>query len=232
MSGVLKRIVAPFAEAPVLDAAWDHAQWARALPVNISEFRPEGSDHRPRIQVRLLWNSFNIYGIFRVEDRYVRSVHTRYGDPVYRDSCVEFFVAPRTRPNNPDGGYFNFEWNAGGALLASHVTDPSRIPTRELRAAAPLSAEEARQVLVRSSLPRTVDPEIAEPLTWTLAFSVSFALLERYAGPLDVCAGSLWRCNFYKCADATSHPHWASWTALPERNFHLPDCFGELLLLE
>jgi len=41
-------------------------------------------------------------GLFRVEDRYVRSVHTRFGEPVYLDSCVEIFLQPR-----PDRGYLN-----------------------------------------------------------------------------------------------------------------------------
>jgi len=66
---------------------------------------------------------------------------------VYRDSCVELFLEP------PGGhGYWNFEWNAGGALLASQVTDPARTP-QGLRAAAPLSAADAEAIRVRASLP-------------------------------------------------------------------------------
>jgi hypothetical protein len=30
----------------------------------------------------------------------------------------------------------------------------------------------------------------------------------------------------YKCADQTSHPHWAAWSAVNTLNFHVPDCFG------
>jgi len=45
-------------------------------------------------------------------------------DPVYKDSCVEFFVKPK-----PDKGYFNFEFIAVGTLLCSYITDPER--TRE-----------------------------------------------------------------------------------------------------
>ncbi|MEW6117215.1 MAG: carbohydrate-binding family 9-like protein, partial [Nitrospirota bacterium] len=37
-----------------------------------------------------------------------------------------------------------------------------------------------------------------------------------------------WRANFYKCGDATSHPHWASWAPVEALNFHLPHCFGTI----
>jgi hypothetical protein len=55
-------------------------------------------------------------------------------------------------------------------------------------------------------------------------------VLERYVGPLAPLAGQVWRGNFYKCGDRTSHPHWAAWSPVDELNFHLPRCFGALRL--
>jgi hypothetical protein len=92
----------------------------------------------------------------------------------------------------------------------------------------PLGEEEGRRVLVRSSQPRTLDPEIAAPLEWQLAFFIPTALVERFVGELGPLPGQTWRANLYKCGDKTSHPHWASWSPLDERNFHLPRCFGTL----
>jgi hypothetical protein len=137
---------------------------------------------------------------------------------------VEFFVAPR-----PGVGYFHFEFNAGGAMLAGFVTDPTRTPGGGIRGAVLLDDDETRLVTMFSSLPSVIDPEISEPTVWSLAFAVPFALLERRAGPLPLGEGAVWRGNFFKCADDSSHPHWASWTELPARNFHLPECFGELV---
>jgi hypothetical protein len=85
-------------------------------------------------------------------------------------------------------------------------------------------------VEIRSSLPRRVEPEVAEPLTWQLAFWIPRGVLERYVGGLGPLAGQVWRANAYKCGDLTSHPHWASWAPLDGRNFHLPHCFGSLRL--
>ncbi|MDE6137165.1 MAG: hypothetical protein K2F97_06800, partial [Muribaculaceae bacterium] len=40
------------------------------------------------------------------------------------------------------------------------------------------------------------------------------------------------RGNFYKCASATSQPHYLSWNPIdtPEPDFHRPEFFGKLIL--
>ncbi|HEX2965957.1 MAG TPA: carbohydrate-binding family 9-like protein, partial [Syntrophorhabdaceae bacterium] len=63
---------------------------------------------------------------------------------------------------------------------------------------------------------------------WTIEFSVPFALFEYYIGKLEKEKRREWRGNFYKCGDKTSHPHWASWASLTDRNFHAPWDFGIL----
>jgi hypothetical protein len=199
---------------------WDDPAWAAAETLEIFCFRPEGSDHRPRTRARLGWDEEGLFGLFRVEDRYVRSVHTRFGDPVYEDSCVEIFLQPK-----PGRGYLNFEMNAGGALLASHITDHRR--THDGFAVfTKLTAEDGRQVAVHSSLPSIVEPEVEAD--WQLAFAIPNRLLEKYVGPIGPMAGQEWRANLYKCGDGTSHPHWASWSPVDALNFHLPHCFGTL----
>jgi len=211
------------APRPPLSAEWDDPAWADRPPLEIASFRPEGSDHRPRTRARLAYDEGGLASLFRVEDRYVRSVHTRFGEPVYRDSCVEIFLQPK-----PERGYLNFEMNAGGALLASHITDHRRTPDG-FAAFTRLTEEDGRLVGVRSSLPRVVDPEVDGPLDWELAFFVPFPLLEKYVGPIGSLAGQRWRANLYKCGDGTSHPHWASWSPVDALNFHLPRCFGTLV---
>jgi hypothetical protein len=207
---------------PRLDAAWDDPAWAKATPLEIAHFRPEGSDHRPRTSARLLHDGESLRGIFRVEDRYVVCTHTGFQDPVYEDSCVEIFLQPKA-----GAGYLNFEFGAGGALLASHVTDHRKGPGG-LAAFTRLTPEEGRRVAVRSSLPPVVLPEIGEPVTWELSFALPLDVLEGHLGPLGPLTGQSWRANLFKCADRSSHPHWASWQPLVARNFHLPDCFGVL----
>lgn len=213
-------------ERPRLEAGWDDPAWAQVEALELAHFRPEGSDHRPRTRARLQYAADGLHGIFRVEDRYVRSVHERFGDPVHEDSCVEIFLLPR-----PGRGYLNFEWNCGGTLQASHVTDHRRVPGG-FAAFTPLREPEGRRVRARSSLPPRLDPEVEAPLEWQLAFFIPTALVEGYVGELGPLAGQEWRANLYKCGYKTSHPHWASWAPLEARNFHLPHCFGTLTFEE
>jgi hypothetical protein len=210
---------------PPLDAGWDDPAWSGAQTLDIDRFRPEGSGYRPRTRARLQYDSDGLCGLFRVEDAHVRSVHTRFGEPVYQDSCVEIFLQPKA-----GRGYLNFEMNAGGTLLASHVTDHRRTP-EGFAAFTRLTEEDGRQVAVRSSLPPVVEPEIEGPVDWQLAFSIPVTLLEKYVGPIGPLAGQDWRANLYKCGDRTSHPHWASWSPVDTLNFHLPHCFGTLRFL-
>ena len=215
-------IVRSAAIKPDLAGCWDGPAWAQADILELLHFRPEGGDHQPTTSVRLLYDSSGIFGIFRVEDRYVRSIHTKYLSPVYKDSCVEFFIKPKQ-----DKGYFNFECNCGGALFCSYIIDPIRT-TEGFRNFVKLSEEDGKQVRIYHSMPDIVEPEIAEPATWLLEFFIPFSLLEKYVGPLGNVRGQSWQANFYKCGDETSHPHWVSWKELPEKNFHLPECFGTL----
>jgi hypothetical protein len=207
---------------PRLEQGGSDPPWAGAETLEIAHFRPEGSDHRPHVRASLLHAEEGLSGLFRVEDRYVRSRYTHFGDPVYEDSCVEIFLQPK-----PDRGYLNFEMNAGGALLASHVTDHRRTPDG-FTAFTRLPEEDGRRVEVRSSLPPVVDPEVDGPLDWELAFFIPTALLEKHVGPIGPLGGQSWRANLYKCGDRTSHPHWASWSPVDALNFHLPHCFGTL----
>lgn len=199
---------------------WNDSVWTGAEVAEISQFRPESSKHRPRTSVRLLHDNEAIYGMFEVQDQFVRSTRTAYQSEVWKDSCVEFFAQPR-----PGHGYFNFEFNCGGAFLCCHITNPERTPSG-FREYTRLPERIGSLIRVRSSLPSRIDPEIADPVTWTLQFSIPLAVFEQYPGPLGALNGQTWRGNFFKCAEEVSHPHWASWSPVDEFNFHLPRCFG------
>ncbi len=205
---------------PALKGEWHGEAWAQADTLQISHFRPEGSDHRPRTLARLLWDERGLHGIFQVQDRYVRCVHTGYMAPTYLDSCVEIFIQPKA-----DKGYLNFEFNCGGSLLCFYIVDPTRVPGG-FQDFTPLPESDGRQVSIYHSMPARVEPEIAEPTEWYLEFSIPFSVLEKWVGPLGPVGGQEWRANLYKCGDESSHPHWASWAPLDETNFHLPRCFG------
>ena len=205
---------------PPLDGVWTGPAWEKAPVINIAHFHERSSGHRPVTQAKLLYDEAGIYVIFRVEDCYVRSVETKRNGAICRDSCVEFFVEPVA-----GRGYFNFEINAGGTLLIHYNAqsdtiryDPVELDERRLDA-----------VKIHHSLPAIIEPEITVPQTWVLEFYAPYRLFESFVGSVPFGPGVIWRGNFYKCGDSTSHPHWAMWNNMPGRlSFHKPEFFAPL----
>ena len=188
----------------------------------MQEVRVESSDHHPEIQFALLHDTRNLYLRFDVNDQYVKALQSGFHAPVHKDSCVEFFVRPKA-----NRGYFNFEVNAGGTLLLSYIENWTRTKTGFEKYTL-VKTDLCRKVEIFSSLPHTIDPEITTPVQWHIALKIPLSVLEAYIGNIFCEPGEVWRGNFYKCADETSHPHWVSWSPVKELNFHAPECFGEL----
>lgn len=213
----------PTFKRPEFKGLWDGEVWLKAPELEVSHFRPESSDHRPLTRTKLLYSPEGLYGLFCVNDRYIRCVHRRFLDPVYKDSCVEIFIQPTGVK-----GYFNFEFNCGGTLLASYIENPTR--TRSgFKKCWRLKKQDGRQITIYHSLPSLIEPERKIPATWYLEFFIPFSLIEKYVGhTLDIHPGVVWRANLFKCADDTSHPHWAAWSAVDDHDFHLPHCFGKI----
>jgi hypothetical protein len=201
------------------DACREHVHWKYAACAGINSFRWTDSGHRPETRVRLLWSDTHLAVRFDVSDRYVRSVAERFQDPVCQDSCVELFVAPGTA----DCGYFNVEINAGGTMLLGYGDQ------RHDRQ--PVSEPDAAAIVVSHSLPQRTEPEITVPCQWSIEYHVPFSLFADYAAAPAPGTGTVWKGNFYKCGDHTSHPHWGSWAPVetPAPDFHRPEFFAPLI---
>lgn len=199
--------------------------FSKAEEGRIGCVRPESSDAIPEVRFFVLHDGASLYVHFDVRnDRVVKVTHVGYLADVWKDSCCEFFVKPKA-----DKGYFNFEMNAGGSLLLSYVEDSSRSPAGNLKKCTKVPKEWGGHIEILHSLPERVDPETAEHTHWELSYKVPIALLEHYVGSIAQ-TEKLWHANFYTCGDELSKPRWMTWSPVPVLNFHLPDCFGELLL--
>jgi hypothetical protein len=199
---------------------WDIAPWNAIDAVPVSNFMGTRPEHFPQTLVKVAYDTEAIYVKFRVEDRYVKAVHKKNQDPVYKDSCVEFFFTPGTDVGK---GYFNLEMNCGGTMLFHHQVVPRK-------GAVPIAETDIREIEVATSLPQIVDPELSEATTWIVSYRIPFSILKKYHDFENPAPGTIWRANFYKCADETSHPHWLTWAPvkLPKPDFHRPEFFGEL----
>lgn len=192
--------------------------------LRIQHWYPNECVHRPDTAVHIGYGEDGIALRYRVRDADVVCRYARYLEPVYKDSCVEFFVRPTDAP-----GYFNFEFNALGALLASYIEDPTRTADGFVKFTR-LAPEVGEKVAVTSSWNGAVGVVDAGPVEWTLDALIPWTVLGAYCaieGPPD--PGSEWRGNFYKCGDETPHPHWGAWSDVGEKlDFHQPGQFGRL----
>ncbi len=216
MSYEVKRARASFK----LEDNWGQGQWAKTDKLELANFMGRRPEHFPDTQVKLLYDDDCIYVFFRVRDQYVRAVAETYHDSVCQDSCVEFFF---TCAQDITQGYFNLEANCGGTVLFHHQTARGKNQQQ-------VAIKDCQRIKIISSLPKQIDPEIAEPTVWTVKYALALDILTKYARVERPSPGVAWKANFYKCADKTSHPHWLTWNPVdrPSPDFHVPQYFGTI----
>jgi len=204
-----------------INSIWDKNPWNDIAALYLDNFMGDKPDHWPGVSAKVGYDDDAIYVIFNVDDQFVRCVVDEYQGPVYTDSCVEFFFVPG---NDISNGYFNLEVNCGGTALfqfqKERGTGRVRIPESEFN-----------KIDLAASMPRIVEPEITDPVTWTIEYRIPIEILTQYTKVIHPASGVEWKANFYKIGDRTSHPHWLTWSFVdhPTPDFHRPESFGTLI---
>ena len=203
-----------------IDGNLNKPQWEKVETIDITNFMGQVPEFCPVAKAMMMYDDENLYLIFQVQDRFVRCITYEYNGPVWEDSCVEFFFSP---DSSLPLLYFNLEINCGGTPLMRY----NLIPRKEFTT---LAIEDIKTIEISHSLPELIDPEIAEPVTWTMEYRIPISLLEKYSGVTHPESGISWRANFYKVAENSSNPHYMTWSVVdnPVPDFHLPQFFGLL----
>lgn len=203
----------------IIDGNWDKREWKKVREISISNYMGEVPAFRPVAKSKMMYDNENLYLIFRVEDRHVRIQTEKFNGPVSGDACVEFFFSPDSEyPLR----YFNLEINAGGTALMAYHLDGVRNN---------LSEKDFGIVQIAHTLPRKLDKEISEPVTWIIECKIPLELLKKYANITEPKKGVSWKANFYKTSSRSSNPHYITWSVVdnPKPQFHLPQFFGTLI---
>ena len=205
---------------PKLAGDWDGPIWGGVEGLELNNYMGDEPVHRPKTEAKVLYDDEFIYVIFRVADEFVRAVAKGFHGRVYEDSCVEFFFAPA---EDTVRGYFNVETNCGGAILFHF----QKIPRVDF---VPVAEDDCRRVEIYHSEAEIVEPEKQDPTLWFIEYRLPIDILEKFRTVEKPGPGVVWRANFFKCGDKTSHPHWLTWSKiyLPEPDFHQPAFFGTL----
>lgn len=171
--------------------------------------------YRPAVHFKIAHTVAGILLSFDVREKHVKAVYRNTNDPVYKDSCVEFFLSF-------DGSnYYNLEFNCLGTALAGY--GPVQKTARKR-----LSPETIGQVRRYCSLTAEA-VETGDATEWRLLLHIPFAVFE--AHEIDTLSGVRCTGNFYKCGDNLPEPHFVAWNHInsPIPDFHLPQYFGKLI---
>ncbi|MBU0476029.1 MAG: carbohydrate-binding family 9-like protein [Bacteroidetes bacterium] len=186
----------------------------------LNNFMGDFPTHFPKAKFKLSYNEKSLLLRFDLQDNFVIANSENHFDNVWEDSCVELFFTPST--NNEDG-YFNLEINCCGKVYFQHQKSKRNQVKR-------MDINDIDKLNVKSSFSGSIKEEIVKPTNWFIECEIPFDILAKYSRIELPSIGVEWRANLYKCADASSHPHWLTWNKIdfPEPNFHLPEFFGEL----
>ena len=149
----------------------------------------------------------HIFLKFYVTEGAVLARFTKPNSLVYKDSCVEFFIAF----NNEDS-YYNLEFNCLGTAYVGYGGSTSR----EVAAVSIVEEIESNSLLYSAE----------GKVKWELTLKIPVSVFYHHTIP-HLLQGNA-KCNFFKCGDDTPVPHYLCWNNITseEPNFHLPQYFG------
>ncbi len=150
---------------------------------------------------------------FYVSEKFARAIYSNPNEPVYKDSCVEFFISFEDEEE-----YYNFEFNCAGTCLLGFGKE---------RADRKLLSKEIISLIGHQALlkpARSPDANIG----WELTIKIPFKVF--YYHNINTLAGKRCRVNFFKCGDELPEPHFLVWNNIKtnQPDFHVPAFFGSM----
>ncbi|MBO4326102.1 MAG: carbohydrate-binding family 9-like protein [Clostridia bacterium] len=167
-------------------------------------------------RAELCYDDEAFYVRMRAYETSVIANRRNFGDPVCRDSCLEFFFAPVPG----DNAYFNFELNPLATMYVGFSPAGTRADSRLI-----------------------TDPDISDNSFfsassssgagfWEVSYRIPYSFIRLFAPAFKTPEpGDVLRCNFYTCCDDAPEPYYTVWHRVdaPAPDFHRPESFGALV---
>lgn len=168
--------------------------------------------YKPEVHFSIAYDHNALYLRYVVKERTVQAACGRTNEPVYQDSCVEFFIS-----FDEGATYYNFEFNCIGTVLAGYGRGKT---DRQWLSEDMLDCISTQSIIQREGKDRM--PQ------WELTVVLPLKVFTFHN--LDSLQGQQARANFYKCGDHLPEPHFLAWSNIESDNpdFHLPQFFGTL----
>ncbi|MBW3545112.1 MAG: hypothetical protein KY428_05825 [Bacteroidetes bacterium] len=215
----MKQLEVPFLQnldsSTPIEKIADSLNGLQKYAIDMAPWRDFG--YKPEVSFALAHSNDCLFLKFFVTESFLRATYCNTNDPVYKDSCVEFFIA-----FNGEAEYYNFEFNCLGTCLAGYGTMQNN--RRLLPEAVIANIKSLATIKRENTNTKTL-------FSWQLSLLIPIKTFCMHAlTGLKEAKSSV---NFFKCGDDLPNPHYLSWNAIEatEPNFHLPQFFGEMDLL-
>jgi len=196
-----------------ISAIMDKAERASINCINWPEY-----SYKPNVEFSMVYSESNIFIKYWVEEDCYAAIASEDGGPVWKDSCVEFFVSPDNNSN-----YYNFEFSCIGKCLLAYGS------SRHDRVAADKAAFE--NIFRKSTLGDKPFEEKKEKVKWNIFVAISSKAFFKHDN-LKFDKGII-RANLYKCGDGLSKPHYLTWSPIKadKPDYHRPEFFNEIFFV-
>lgn len=169
--------------------------------------------YKPEVYFTIAHHNDCIFIKFFVSENATRALYKKPNDPVYKDSCVEFFIAL-----NDEKEYYNFEFNSIGTCLlgfGSEKTNRRLLP---------------EEIIAKIRHYETMTNGDTEKnwVNWELTLMIPTEVFIYHENVF--LRGMTCRANFFKCGDELPEPHFLTWSNIKAEtpDFHLPEFLGTM----
>lgn len=190
--------------------------WSETDTIKISDYLWMKNNYCPEVWIKGAYSKDYLFLHFIVMEEKIRASFTKTGDPVFKDSCVEFFINPFPAYQEE---YFNLELNPLGTIKMGYGIK---------RVRKYLVDEDLNDMKVFSTVKQPVKGKYGSD-RWELKTAIPINIIEIFCGRSF--AGTEAIGNFYKCGDDTEFRHYGVWNLIdsPKPDFHLPEFFGRIV---
>ena len=167
-------------------------------------------------RAELSYDDTALYVRMRAYETELIATRRAFGEPVCRDSCLEFFFAPEPHKN----AYFNFEVNPLATMYVGFSPAGTRADSRLL------TDPDIRDNSFFSASARRIAGG------WEVSYAIPYGFIRRYVPEYKTPQpGKILRCNFYTCCDDAAEPYYSVWHFIdaPAPDYHRPESFGALV---
>ncbi len=201
----------PYPDLGEISAGLDES----GILVPVAEVNWKEFPYKPDVAFSLGYTDNELLLKFSITENRFKAEKTKSNDPVYEDSCVEFFVSP-----DDTGIYYNLEFNGLGTCLMGTGKD------RYARTKG--DTEVIKKIKRITSVGKDPVPERTGKFSWTITIAFPFEVFFHHE--INDLKGKIFSANFYKCGDKLSVPHYLSWNPVgtEKPDFHRPEYFGLL----